>query len=236
LTDEQLLHDIVTLQEGQLLAILTLHHCLILVERVWWELVQVAEGEVDELCFPLNSEVVLVGDVELFSIEHMRLEFSIWSTCHPSETLIATAFVDGENEEDWVILRSTTLTSLNPCIIEALGWSKRRRPHARIMRLLHRLYILALHYEKASIFVMDRGLFKLSFPLFYLFLVPEAVMAMHVLLKHSRVLLKVMIKILITITTATTTTSRVVVIAAATLVITSPMIVIARPDALLSPC
>lgn len=79
--------------------------------------------------------------------------------------------------------------------------------------------------------MIDLCLFKLSFPLFYLLLVPVPSVAMLVLFEHSCVLLKGMIKILITITATTTTASLmiVVIMAAARVVITSSMIVIVWP-------
>jgi len=82
--------------------------------------VQIAERELNELCLPLDGEVVFILDVELFSAENMWLELRIRSTSHSCEALVATAFIHGKDEEDWVVRRTASLTCLVPRFIEPL--------------------------------------------------------------------------------------------------------------------
>jgi len=130
----QLLNEKVALSEGQLLAVFTLHDCLIFVEVVGRERVELSERVEHRNGFPLNWEVVLVRKRLVLPAEDVRLKTFLRRTCEPSESLIATTFVDGENQVN-LLLRMLTV----PYVFDFLSWAKRGRPDSLLYRNQHRL-------------------------------------------------------------------------------------------------
>ena len=84
--------------EWQLLAVLALHNRPIFVQRVQREVIQVAEGEQDHLCLPLDGEVGIVLDRIRFLLEQIRLQLVVRFAHHLGETLKASTFVHGEDQ------------------------------------------------------------------------------------------------------------------------------------------
>ena len=75
------------------MAVFTLHDCLIFVEVVGRERVELSERVEHGNSFPLNWEVVLVRKRLVLPTEDVRLKTFRRRTCQPSESLIATTFV-----------------------------------------------------------------------------------------------------------------------------------------------
>ena len=126
----------------------------------------------NEFSFPLHCKVIMIFDGKFVPSEHMRFKLSIRTTSHPCNPLVATALINGENKENWVLIKITDLVGLLPHFAESFGGSKSCRPHACLIRFLQRLKINALHHKEASILVKDRSLFQFALPFVNLCLVP----------------------------------------------------------------
>ena len=80
--------------EWKLLAILTLHDRLVLIEWVQREIVKIPEIVLHILSLPLNWEVVLIDDRPLSPLKQMLLHILIWEAFHLRESLVATTLID----------------------------------------------------------------------------------------------------------------------------------------------
>ena len=99
----------------------------------------------DTLSFPLHWEIVLILDRCIRGpSEQMRLQIAIWDTFHDCKSLIATTFVNGEDEHNMcMVLVGVT---------KLLCWTVCGRPAVVLLRHLYAFRILTFHYEKLSTF------------------------------------------------------------------------------------